>query len=207
MNDQSMNYPRWQTLMESLSFGENHDCFQVLHQAYCEPHRRYHTDAHIKATLCHFDMIASNLERPQLVELALWFHDAIYAPFSSKNERDSADWAASFMQQNAANEKEIALVYELVMATVHGKQRLTGDVAWLVGIDLSILGTQPDVYQRFEKDVRFEYKRVPYFLYKKKRKDVLRGFLQRSTIYQTTYFIDRYEETARDNIELALQQL
>ena len=93
------------------------------------------------------------------------------------------------------------------MATVHSAKARNADEALLVDIDLSILGVEPDVYKQFELDVRFEYKRVPYFFYKKKRKEVLHGFLNRKTIYQSDFFIDKFEAQARTNLHLALQTL
>jgi len=202
-----MNQSRWLALMAAWQFDQNFECYQALIDAYTESHRRYHTRAHIEAVLRHFDVVQSNLQNPRRVELALWFHDAVYAPFSSNNEKDSADWAVQFMQDNAADERNITQVYELIMATVHSNHRFENDVAWLVDIDLSILGTEEAIYLQFEKDVRFEYKRVPYFLYRKKRKEILQSFLDRPSIYQTDFFIHQYEASARDNIERALQQL
>jgi len=202
-----MTETRWLSLMQTLGFVENQECYQALLSAYSESHRRYHTVVHIDATLRHLDSVSSFISQPELLELALWFHDAVYAPFSSSNEKDSADWAVRFMHDNHADEGVQAHVYDLIMATVHSNQRFDGDFAWLVDIGLSILGNSPKVYQQFEKDVRFEYKRVPYFLYKKKRKEILQGFLDRPSIYQTEYFVNHYERSARANIEEALQQL
>jgi len=202
-----MNNDRWLDLMNSLGFDENAETYQALYDAYTEPHRRYHTIEHISAMLKHLELAVDRVRQPSLVELALWFHDAIYAPFSSNNEADSAAWAVQFLKDNHASDKNIDVVFDLILATEHTSQASTHDQALLVDIDLSILGTPEDVFKQFEKDIRFEYKRVPYFLYKKKRKAVLQSFLDRDAIYQTTFFLDKFETRARHNIELALQQL
>jgi len=199
-----MNQTRWLSLMEQLGFSDNLAVFSELYTAYSEPHRRYHTVKHIDAVLKHLDSASALIENIEQVELALWFHDAVYAPFSSSNERDSARWAVQFLRDNNASTSMIDNVETLIMATVHSAKARNADEALLVDIDLSILGVKPEVYQQFESDVRFEYRRVPYFLYKKKRKEVLQSFLSRETIYQSEFFIDKFEVQARVNLQAAL---
>ena len=202
-----MNYKRWLQLMSGLGLNENSTTFNNLVKAYSEPHRRYHTLEHIGAMLKHFDCIKHIVQAPLLVELGIWFHDAIYQPFSSSNEADSADWAYRFLKENNAPESDAQCVFNLVMVTQHNSMPADNDQAILVDIDLSILGCESETYEQFEKDIRFEYKRVPYFLYKKKRKEILKQFLDRETIYQTAFFRDKYERRARSNMELALHKL
>lgn len=137
----------------------------------------------------------------------MWFHDVIYAPFSSSNERDSADLAETFLHENNASSGVIRNVRELIIATEHSSKASSSDQALLLDIDLSVLGTPTDVYKQFERDVRFEYKRVPYFLYRSKRKEVLEGFLNGKTVYRNGFFIDKLEEQARHNLLAAIDAL
>jgi len=201
------NLDRWLLLMDALGFNQNADTFNALTNAYAQKHRRYHTAEHIDATLRHFDVVKAQFEKPQFVELALWFHDAIYEPFSSSNEADSAQWAKEFLHKNKASSEAQALIVELILATLHTARPVNKDQALLVDIDLSILGTKKEVYLQFSKDIRFEYKRVPYFLYKKKRKEVLLSFLNRDSIYQTSYFRKELESQARVNMEFEMGHL
>jgi len=55
--------------------------------------------------------------------------------------------------------------------------------------------------------VRDEYKLVPYFLYRKKRKEILTSFLERERIYQNDFFYDKFETQARANIGSAIKML
>ena len=54
---------------------------------YSEPHRRYHTLQHLAECFAAFDEIADLAQHPADVELALWFHDAIYDTRRSDNEQ------------------------------------------------------------------------------------------------------------------------
>jgi len=81
------------------------------------------------------------------------------------------------------------------------------DGQYMLDIDLSILGTQPDVYDEFERNIRREYKHVPAFIFRKKRKAILEGFLARNMIYVTKHFQHMLENQARINLIRAVSQL
>ena len=201
-----MNIERWLALMDEWGFAPNRGTFETLRAAYSEKGRHYHTDQHISACLRHFDRCSEILEHRREVELALWFHDAIYKPLSNRNERESAEWAASFLVRNGASEKEADRVHRLVMVTEHNAPTRTKDEAVLVDIDLSILGTRPDVYQAFESSVRKEYRFVPRLIYRRKRTEILRGFLERAQIYSSGCFSAGREHQARENLSDAIER-
>src|SRR5688500_725542 len=58
---------------------------------YAEPHRHYHTLEHVVACLKWLDRFREVAEHPEEVELALWYHDAIYVPGAGDNESRSAE--------------------------------------------------------------------------------------------------------------------
>ncbi|MEX0916377.1 MAG: hypothetical protein WDZ60_10810, partial [Wenzhouxiangellaceae bacterium] len=82
-----MNIERWLRLMDAWEFGVNRETFESLKAAYSENGRHYHTADYISACLRHLDGCADELTFPREVEIALWFHDEIYKPHSSKNEK------------------------------------------------------------------------------------------------------------------------
>lgn len=202
-----MNNSRWIDLMRSFGFSDNKLTFDLLFKAYSEKHRHYHTDSHIDACFIHLDKVLNLAEQPQEIELALWFHDAIYKPFSSTNEGDSAIWVQKFLIENHANSGVIERVYQLIMATLHNDPVTGKDQALMVDIDLSILGSPAPVYQIFEDNIRKEYKRVPAFIYRKKRIAILQSFINQDSIYHMPYFIDLFESQARINIKEAILKL
>lgn len=202
-----MTYERWLKLMRAWGFPANEDTFHSLKAAYSEKHRHYHTDKHILACLAHLDRCIPQTQHPEEVELALWFHDAIYQPLSGHNEQQSADWASSFLQANGASAEVIERVHRLIMVTAHQVETRTTDESLVVDIDLSILGASDKTYGEFEKAVRKEYRLVPMFIYRKKRASVLNSFLQRPHIYKNEPFYSEREDQARVNLANTVSQL
>jgi len=206
-HESEMNIERWLRLMEAWGFEPNRKTFEPLLAAYSENGRHYHTAEHVSACLRHLDGCVVDVQYPREVEIALWFHDAIYRPLSSNNEKESADWAASFLAEHGATHPEISRVHRLVMVTKHSAPTLTGDEAVLVDIDLAILGADAATYDIFESGVRKEYKLVPSFIYRKKRVEVLRGFLERRAIYTSGCFSAAVERQAKENLSNAIAKL
>ncbi len=202
-----MSPERWQRLMISLNAPESRDVYSDLVAAYSEGHRHYHTAAHIADCLSQLDDAVPLMETPAEVELALWFHDAIYEPTSPNNELESAKWAQVFLEAIGAPEDRRTRVYSHILATKHDAEPSDKDAMFVVDIDLSILGRGPDEYDRFERNVRKEYEWVPWFIYSKKRTEILESFLARSAIYGTEYFRGRYETQARRNLLSAIEGL
>ena len=63
-------------------------------------------------------------------------------------------------------------IHSLIMATQHNGIVQDKDQKLIVDIDLTILGASPEIYDEFERNVRKEYKMVPTFIYRKKRKEL-----------------------------------
>lgn len=202
-----MTLERWFALMKAWGFAQNEATFFDLTAAYSEKGRYYHTAEHVSACLQHLARFSARLDAPRELETALWFHDAVYEPFSSNNEQASADWAASFLTENGASHEVLASVHRLILLTKHDAPTFTRDEAAMLDIDLSILGADPATYDAFEKAVRKEYALVPTFIFRRKRAEVLRGFLARSRIYTSGLFGEGLEVQARGNLSKSLANL
>lgn len=180
--------------------------FDALCEAYAEPQRRYHTTQHLRECLAQADEVERLAEHPGEVLLALWFHDAVYDPQSRGNEARSADWARDTLA--CAGGREAAeRVHRLVMATEHHAVPDTPDTRVLVDVDLSILGAEPDRFDEYERQVREEYRHVPGFVFRPKRRAVLEGFLARAAIFNTDDYVRRLEAKARTNLRRSIDRL
>jgi predicted metal-dependent HD superfamily phosphohydrolase len=203
----ALDRSRWIALMERLHLAQNLDTFERLRAAYSEKHRHYHTSEHINQCLAELDRVRQIAQEPDEVELALWFHDAIYATRSKRNEAKSAAWAAEFLASNGFDPLRAGRIRDLIMATTHDASVRDPDAMLLVDIDLSVLGADRATYARFEENVRKEYSWVPAMLFRRTRAAILQSFLDRPSVYATAAFRDRLERAARDNLRSAIATL
>lgn len=195
---------RWQTVWQQVGASNGESIYQQLVACYAEPHRSYHTIQHLNECFMHLENLRSQAEHPDEVELALWFHDAIYDTTKKDNEQRSAQWARdSLLSAGVANEKA-ERVHELVMFTMHNAVPVGRDAEVLVDIDLGILGAETARFDEYEIQVRQEYSWVPENLYQAARRKVLEEFTSREWIYSTPRFRSEYESRARENISRSL---
>jgi predicted metal-dependent HD superfamily phosphohydrolase len=131
--------------------------YQHLVAMYAEPHRHYHNLHHIADCLGEFDRVRHLAREPLAVELAIWFHDAVYDPRAGNNEEQSADLAQAWLGEAHAGSALRDAVSRLVLATKKHDASLHVDAALLVDVDLSILGQPPDRFWHYEEQIRAEY--------------------------------------------------
>lgn len=193
----------WSRAWHDLGLAAPKGLKDTLLAVWDEPHRRYHTRQHLAECLTLFNDARGLAEKPGEVAIALWFHDAVYALKGKDNERRSADWARVELAKAGTAADVIARVDALVMATCHDAAPRDADAQLLVDIDLAILGASPARFAEYDAQVAAEYAWVPRFIYRFKRRQVLRGFLARPAIYQTAHFRDRLERQARTNLAAA----
>jgi predicted metal-dependent HD superfamily phosphohydrolase len=174
---------------------------------YSEPHRKYHTLQHLQECFEKLGQLRALARKPEEIELALWFHDAIYDTKRKDNEEKSAQWARSTVLEAGLPAPVGDRVYELVMVTRHNAVPADVDQQVLVDVDLSILGASPDRFDEYELQVRQEYSWVPGPLFRRERRKVLEDFLKRRTIFQTKQFIGAYEAQARANLPRSIAKL
>ena len=77
----------------------------------------------------------------------------------------------------------------------------------LVDIDLSILGGDAERFDEYEVQVRQEYAWVPGRVFRRKRREILEGLLTRPSIYGTSWFQQRFEASARSNLQRSIARL
>lgn len=181
-----------------------------LMNAWAEPYRHYHDPRHLGECLALWARWRDGCERPGEVALALWFHDAVYDPRSGSNELNSAAWAARALVHAGVDSDTAQRVHDLVMATQQDAATDLGsdaDAQLLVDIDLSILGSPAERFERYDQDVHKEYVWVRGFRYREQRIRVLQGFLDRPRLYHSEAAVALLERQARINLVAALSRL
>ena len=207
----------WRSLCESLQGPRLEagamNAFRRLENRYSEPHRHYHTLAHIEACVRELHEFTARMgsfapNDSALVELALWYHDAVYHTLREDNEEKSADLACrASIQLFHLQTRELSHLKELIMATAHRDIPRDPDAKIVCDIDLSSLGAAPDVFDRNTMNIRREYNWMPEAEFNAQTEGFFLRFLHRPTIYTTPYFQAKYEDQARRNLTRVLESL
>ena len=184
--------------------------WQDIAMRYNEPQRAYHSLQHIQQLIGQFDQVKNNLHEPHIIALALLYHDVIYEPTRSDNELKSAEYAVESLTGYLSAE-QCQHIYALIMMTASHQidkwsnkakaREEYSDAAYLLDMDLSILGSSWSVYEHYAHAVRQEYAHVSDDDYRVGRMAVLKELLAHPTLYLTDYYYERLEKQARKNIE------
>jgi predicted metal-dependent HD superfamily phosphohydrolase len=180
------------------------DLRDELLAAYADPARGYHDIRHLTEVLDRLDELAeagTPFDRTA-VELAAWFHDAVYDGRPGA-ERRSAEWAMTALSAHAP--EQVAEVVRLVRLTE--THRPTGDDpngCALSDADLAILAAPAERYAEYVADVRREYAHVSDEDFRTGRAAVLSDLLAKPRLFHTAHAREHWEQAARANVETEL---
>lgn len=167
-----------------------------------EPHRHYHDVRHLAQCLTALGQLGG---RDPVVELAVWFHDAIYAGTAGEDEEASARLAESSLA-GVLPAGDAAEVSRLVrMTATHTPDDPRG--ALLSDADLSILGQIPGRYHVYARDVRLDYAHADDDAWRDGRTRTLRGLLALDPLFHTWRGRALWEARARSNLTAELAAL
>jgi predicted metal-dependent HD superfamily phosphohydrolase len=205
--DRNMDFTKsWSRAWLGLDSTNNEqNLFRLICSHYAESTRQYHTLQHLGECLDLFESVMDLATHPAEIEMALWFHDAVYSTVSQDNEVRSSQWARLELCKAGVLPEKIDRIQSLIMATCHTSLPKMIDECLLIDIDLAILGSSAERFAEYEQQIRTEYKFVPEPIFNQKRKEILQGFLDRSTIYSTEHFQDKLELLARKNIRRSIK--
>ncbi len=161
--------------------------------------RRFHNLGHIADCLQRFDEVAALVADRDAVEMALWFHDAVYVPGDPANERRSAELFLSVSQ--GAQPLFRRRVCALVLTTKRAWAPRGRDREFIDDIDLAGFGAPWDEFMRHGDLLREEFAAQSddeYYTGQARFLDLLR---RRKWFFATDYFRSRYEPTARANLD------
>jgi predicted metal-dependent HD superfamily phosphohydrolase len=202
-------FDRWAAVLSPwVPPGDSADAGATLLARYAEPQRRYHTAAHLEAMI---DALFLDLaDDPAAVELAAFFHDAVYDPRApaGENERASAALAATSLSSLGVPAAVVRRVRRLVLTTAdHVAAGNDADAAVLNDADLAVLGGQLGEYAGYVAAVRAEYGWLNREEWRSGRALVLEALLARPWLYATARGRARWEAVARANMGAELGAL
>lgn len=170
--------------------------------AYGAPGRGYHDQRHLGEVLTRLDELTEAGEAFDTVpvQLAAWFHDAVYAGAPDDEER-SARLAATELDRAGVPAGVVAEVVRLVLVTAEHRPD-EGDVngAALSDADLAILAAAPGRYAAYLTDVRREYAHLSDDAFAAGRRGVLRRLAEKPSLFHTETARRRWEPAARANL-------
>lgn len=192
---------------EDLSLIE--ELWKEIEIQYTSSIRHYHNLSHLYNMFTHAKYVKSEIINWHNFLFSIWYHDIIYKPGRNDNEEKSALLADNRLRQLDLDEKDLKMVNNLIISTKKHQIILkeTNDNAYLLDIDLSILGSSWENYQVYIQNIRKEYAIYPNFIYKKGRKKVLQHFSERETLYFTKVFQLKYEKLAKRNLKKEIELL
>lgn len=199
-------WQRWQAgpfLSEPPSERVLQKGFQRLYKAYSRRGRYYHNLEHLRALFKWWQKFQRQLQDPDTVALAIWYHDAVYNPLRKDNEARSAQWAQQDLSTWGLAPEKISTVVHMIEVTAHHHQlpeQANHDLLWFLDFDLSILASPTAIYTSYVEQVRKEYRWVPEVLYRQGRVKVLQHMLNQDFIYHTPVFRQHHERLARENL-------
>lgn len=202
---------RWKAFAQELGLQET-GVFEHVLTIMDSPKRAYHNLSHVEACLSLYDeMVPKGVVGPDThrIEMAIWFHDLIYSTLATDNEAQSAHYMRQLMSAAGYPEADVEAVEKMISLTKHQVVPVSMPMTqcFMLDIDLSILGSDPETFDQYEVAIRKEYEWVLEATFKAKRAEILTGFLKRQYIYNTAKFYFRFEDQARANLTKAVAKL
>lgn len=207
MEKQSQQLARFQALWRRLgSDQDSSGIFREIGRYYETEGRYYHNLAHIEYCLSVFDAARDHCLEPDLVEMALWFHDVIYDMGGADNELRSAE---HFMAVSEAqfDDKLRQHVFDLIMATDHSHAPEGDDKRFIVEVDLSGFGLPWDRFKSDGRNVRSEMAHLSDNEFYPAQMRFMQSLADRSPLFTYPWFFERYEAVARSNISGYINEL
>jgi len=197
----------WQRNLLEGAADNSEAIHQQLFKAYREPHRRYHTLAHIEHCLAMFEQCKSLVASADALELAIWMHDVILEPGRRDNEAVSAELYLD-LSADAHSDEMRQLITRLIMATLHdGDSLADADSIYMVDIDLSSFALSWDGFLRDSLDLRAENPHLSDADYYRNQTGFQRMLLARPRFFLSDFFFERYEQQARSNLDRYFEYL
>jgi predicted metal-dependent HD superfamily phosphohydrolase len=174
---------------------------------YQDNRRCYHDVRHLADVVVRLDRLRGARPHSDTVELAAWFHDAVYGFDGGDDERRSADLARRMLADHGLEPDVVAETARLVLLTRdHVVAAHDHDGALLCDADLGVLAVDAAAYDDYAARVRREYADVDDLAFSTGRRAVLERLLDRPALFASAH-ARSWEAPARANIARELSRL
>ena len=185
--------------------------FYQLCCRYSGSDRYYHTLSHIldcvRKLIKHYKGQLSE-EEFNISMISVFFHDIIYDVKAKDNEERSAVYFSNMASLMGLSQGYIDIISSVIKHTEHHTipEKTDHKAAFIamMDVDLSILSAPTDVYIEYAKNIRKEYKHIPWDIYKKERAKVLKTLCGK---LQNCAFPLYNEESLKRNIDYEIDNI
>lgn len=171
-----------------------------IEKKYSSKNRYYHTLNHLDNLFVQLTAVKHEIQNWDCILFTLFYHDIVYNSLKSDNEEKSAEIAEKRMRLLLVGNNTIELCKEQILATKSHNVSTNSDTNYFTDADLSVLGQSWETYFAYCENVRKEYSIYPDFVYNAGRKKVLNHFLAMNRIFKTTFFYEKFELQAKQNL-------
>jgi predicted metal-dependent HD superfamily phosphohydrolase len=200
---------RLETFLRENFEGEENVLDQIsdgIFTSYQEEHRSYHNLQHIQDSLSALDKV-NDLNDKRTLELAIWYHDIIYVPASSRNESESVNRMKKDFETFATT-IDLDKTSQLILCSPSDARvrELSQEEKYFLDIDYSVIGRKKIEYLAYSQKIRQENSRIPRWIYNMKRRSFLKS-LANKELFFTPFFRDNFSAQARENIRDELKSM
>ena len=211
--------------------------FQRIITMHADSQRHYHTLCHLEEMFQFVDLLIEHeakegclnltVTHKAIVDLSIFFHDAVYDAKSGTNEEDSAELFKKFVAELISQQEwhGFKTVENFIIATkthvVPCDMEDTSDERLLLKLfldaDMAVLGKESKAYNHYASLIRLEYIHVPHDLYCDKRAEILQSFIgsvssesngaNSKHIYASEVMREALEEIAISNLRREIDSL
>lgn len=175
-----------------------------IDKAYSAAGRHYHNMQHLEQLYSSLSAVQDQFKDPEVMWLALCYHDIVYETGRQDNEDQSAAFARDILTALQFPEYRVQQCTHMILATKSHTAAADKDTNYFTDADLSILGQNWERYIQYAKAIRKEYCIYPDEQYYPGRKKVIRRFLETPRLFKTGHFYRLYEQQARKNLQQEL---
>lgn len=200
-----------QVVQYGVPFAQAEDLWLEIETAYTEPDRFFHDLNHLEHLYQELVPIQSSFTDWETVLFALVYHDVVYDVEQNivlnNNEERSAAFAEKHLTLLHFPADKIEKCRQQILATQKHSVVQDNDTNLFTDADLSILGQPWEVYNAYKNNIRQEYGLYPDAIYNAGRRKVLTYFLDMTPLFKTPHFQQRYEKTAKENMQKEVRLL
>lgn len=179
----------------------------AVRKAYQEPHRKFHTWAHIQHLVKTARALKWNLSRAE--QLAVLCHDLVYQPGAARGENEYESVARMkvlLKELNVSVSPPTLLEAEsIILATIDHQP--DARAARVCDLDMAIIGGTPAEWRLYRKQVRNEFALIPDDMFNAGTRAFLESLAASPAIFHTPEAAALFEAPARANIAAELAAL